>query len=239
MQDILYWFGVGMLDAVYWGGALEGYENLSAQGPAVFIANHLGPRGPIGALCSIPRRLYPWLHSDMLDPSRAADYLRQDFVEPRMGLKPPASLIFAQALSKITVPLLRNLGCVPVCKGYQNMYQTWEESLRLLLKGKFLLIFPEDATLPADPLTGFHPFQRAFARLGEIYYEHTQKRLPFYPVAVHPSHRVRVGEPIFYSPLNPPGKERSRLRDLIAASIRRMYLDMEGEEMTGLVSEQR
>jgi len=235
-MDIFYWLAVGMLDAIYWGGLLEGYENLPARGPAVFIANHLGPRGPIGAVCSIPRRLYPWIVSDMVEAAQAAAYLRKDFVEPRLGLKPPTSITFSQALAKITVPLLRSLGCVPVYKGYEQMRQTWALSLGLLLRGKYLLIFPEDATLPPDPLTGFNSFQRAFARLGEIYYERTRQCLPFYPVAVHGSHRVRVGEPIRYSPLNPPGVERSRLRNLIEAAIRRMYLDMEGEGALGLIA---
>lgn len=234
-MDIFYWFAVGMLDALYWGGILEGYANLPRRGPAVFIANHLGPRGPIGAVCSIPRRLYPWIIGDMLDAALAGEYLRKDFVEPRLGLKPPASVTFSQALSKITVPLLRSLGCVPVYKGYENMRRTWEASLDLLLRGKYLLIFPEDATLPPDPLTGFNPFQRAFARLGELYYARTQQRLPFYPVAVHLSHRVRVGEPIRYNPLNPAGMERTRIRNLLEATIRRMYLDMEHESAAGLV----
>ncbi len=234
-MDIFYWFAVGMLDALYWGGILEGYEHLPRRGPAVFLANHLGPRGPIGAVCSIPRRVYPWIVSDMLDPALAGEYLRKDFVEPRLGLKPPTSITISRTLSRITVPLLRSLGCVPVYQGYDNIRKTWHISLTLLLQGKYLLIFPEDANLPADPVTGFNPFLRAFARLGEIYYERTRQRLAFYPVAVHPSHRVRIGEPVHYNPLNAPGVERSRLRDLIQESVRRMYLEMEREGMAGLV----
>lgn len=238
-MDVFYWFAVGMLDALYWGGILDGYENLPSRGPAVFIANHLGPRGPIGAVCSIPRRLYPWIVGDMLDPTLAGEYLRKDFVEPRLGLKPPASITFSQALSRITVPLLRGLGCIPVYKGYENTRKTWDVSLALLLRRKYLLIFPEDATLPADPLTGFNPFLRAFARLGELYYERTRERLPFYPVAVHGSHRLRLGEPVWYNPLNPTGFERSRLRNLLEASIREMYLAMEGKSAAGLVEVRR
>ncbi len=238
-MDIFYWFAVGMLDALYWGGVLEGYANLPAKGPAVFVANHLGPRGPIGAVCSIPRRLYPWIIRDMLDAALAGEYLRKDFVEPRLGLKPPASVSLSQALSRITVPLLRSLGCIPVYKGYENMQKTWQISLDLLLRGRYLLIFPEDATLPPDPLTGFNPFQRAFARLGELYYERKQQRLPFYPVAVHASHRVQVGEPVLYSPLNPAGMERSRIRNLLEMTIRRMYLDMENKYTAGLVEARR
>lgn len=234
-MDVFYWFAVGLLDALYWGGVLEGYENLPSQGPAIFVANHLGPHGPIGVVCSLPRRVYPWIVADMLDPALAGEYLRKDFVEPRLGLKPPTSISFSQALSRITVPLLRSLGCVPVYRGYEQTRKTWEISLALLLQGKYLLIFPEDATLPADPATGFNPFLRAFARLGEFYYERTQQRLAFYPVAVHPSHRVRVGEPISYNPLNPVGLERSRLRNLLQDAIRRMYLDMERQGASGLV----
>jgi len=230
MNDALYRFITGTLDAFLWGGELIGEENLPEKGPAIFIANHLGPLGPIGSVCSLPQRLYPWIISNMVDPDQAADWLQVDFTEKTLKLQPPASKTLAKLLSKITVPLLSNLGCIPVYHGYEKMQKTWTISLPLLLEGHFLLICPEDPELPADPMTHMTPFQKSFARLAEMYYEKTRKRLAFYPVAVHGSHRLKVGAPIFFNPLNPVGIERHRLKDWLEETVARMYLELEQED---------
>ncbi|OIO84266.1 MAG: hypothetical protein AUK02_07275 [Anaerolineae bacterium CG2_30_58_95] len=60
MKYILYQFLTGALDLFLWSGELIGEENLPKEGPAVFIANHLGPTGPIAVVCSIPLQLHPW-----------------------------------------------------------------------------------------------------------------------------------------------------------------------------------
>ena len=86
------------------------------------------------------------------------------------------------------------------------------------------MIFPENPFLPADPLTKMNPFMHSFGRLGEIYYAETGKCLEFYPLAVHPKKYVVVGKPVTFNPLNPAGQERRRLRDLMEASIKTMYL---------------
>jgi hypothetical protein len=102
----------------------------------------------------------------MVDKEKAAAWLKWDFVERTLHLKPPASAWVAKVLSGITVPMLRSLGCIPVYKGdYERMVETLRLSMDVLRQGKFLLVFPEDATLPADPLTRMNPFQRSFARL--------------------------------------------------------------------------
>jgi len=230
MNDTTYRFFVGLVDAFLWGGELVGDENhLPEKGPAVFIANHLGPLGPIGAACSIPLRLYYWVMGDMVDKELAAEYLRVDFVEPRLKLKPPFSLSFSKALSRITVPLLSSLGCIPAYLGGQErLYDTLRLSLSLLLEEKYLLVFPEYAILGADSLTKMYPFQKTVFRLGEMYYEQTRRRLPFYPVAIHESRRVKVGQPFTYNPLVQLGQERHRLKDLLEEAVKKMYLELSG-----------
>ncbi|MFH1524082.1 MAG: hypothetical protein ABIF04_03880 [Chloroflexota bacterium] len=230
MKDGLYQFIVGVLDLFLWGGELVGEENLPRRGPAVFIANHLTATGPIAAVCSIPLRLYPWSVADMVDKERAAAWLKWDFVERTLHLKPPVSTWIAKILSGITVPMLRSLGCIPVYKGnYERMVETLRLSMDVLRQGKFLLVFPEDATLPADPLTRMNPFQRSFARLGEMYYEETSQRLEFYPVAVHPAGHVVVGKAVAFDPLNSVGLERHRLKDLMEDTVRAMYLQIDSQ----------
>lgn len=239
MRDTLYHFLTGILDLFLWGGELEGEENLPQQGPAVFVANHLETMGPIAAVCSIPLRLHPWIVADMVDEDLAPAYLEWDFVQRNFRLEPPWSMYLSRALARVTVPLLRSFGCVPVYKGYENMQRTWEESLKILLEGKFLLIFPEDANLKYDPVTRMAPFQRSFVRLGEMYYEKTGQRLAYYPVAIHAAGVVMVGQPLWHNPLNRPGLERHRLKDLVENAVRAMYLQVEGQRLGGVLTAER
>jgi hypothetical protein len=230
MKEGLYQFIVGVLDLFLWGGELVGEENLPRHGPAVFIANHHEAAGPIAVACSIPLRLYAWAVADMVDQEKAAAWLKWDFVERTLHIKPPASAWVAKRLSKITVPFLRSLGCIPVYKGdYDRMIDTLRLSMDVLRQGGFLLVFPEDNMLPADPVTGMRPFQRSFARLGEMYYGETGERLEFYPVAVHPSGYVIIGKAVAFNPLNAMGLERHRLKELMEDTIRTMYLEVEHE----------
>lgn len=230
MKDGLYHFIVGVLDLFLWSGELVGEENLPRHGPAVFIANHHEAIGPIAVACSIPLRMYAWSVADMVDEEKAAAWLKWDFVERTLHIKPPASAWVARRLSKLTVPFLRSLGCIPVYKGdYDRMVETLRLSMEVLRQDKFLLVFPEDNMLSSDPVTEMRPFQRSFARLGEMYFEQTGQRLKFYPVAIHPSGHVIVGKAVAFDPLNAPGLERHRLKDLMEVTIRAMYLQYEHE----------
>jgi hypothetical protein len=239
MRYIFYQFLTGALDLFLWDGELIGEENLPKEGPAVFIANHLGPTGPIGVVCSIPLQLHPWAAGDMMDKELAPEYLRIDFVEPRLKLRLPFSRAFSKALSKITVPMLRALGCIPAFLGGQErLYDTLNISLSLLLEGKCLLVFPEYSLVGSDTIVQMHPFQKTVFRLGEMYYEQIGKRLAFYPVAVHDSSKVMVGKAIFYNPLNAVAIERHRLKDVLEETVKGMYLQMGGGEYVGELTPQ-
>jgi len=235
MNDTVYQFIVGVLDMLIWGGKLEGEENLPPRGPAVFVANHLESTGPIAVCCSVPLRMYSWIIGDMVDPQRAPEWLRWDFVERTLHLEPPVSRWVARGLAKVTVPLLRSLGTVPVYHGaYEHMQESLKLSMDVLRQGRFLLVFPEDNQGVLDPATKMQPFQRSFVRLGEMYYEETGERLQFYPVAVHGSGVVQVGKSVAHNPFNPPGMERHRVKVLVEESIQSMYLQLEGGSLSGV-----
>jgi 1-acyl-sn-glycerol-3-phosphate acyltransferase len=231
MKDTVYHFITGALDLFLWSGELVGEENLPKEGPAVFVANHLGPIGPISVVCALPLRLYSWIVGEMVDKDLAAEYLRIDFIEPRLKLRLPFSRLFSKVLSRITVPMMKALDCIPAYVGGQErLYDTLKASLSLLLEGKHLLVFPEYSILGSDSLARMYPFQKTVFRLGEMYYESAGQRLPFYPVAIHESGKVMVGRPVAYNPLNSLGVERHRLKDLMEETVKKMYLQMAGQE---------
>lgn len=144
MNDRTNHFLMSVINVFLWDGEMIGQENLPSVGPAVFIANHLEAVGPIAAYCSIPFRLYAWTIADMVDEEKAAEWLKWDFVERTLELQPPLSAWVAKGLSRITVPMLRSLGCIPVYRAdYDRMAETLQLSMNVLRQGRCLLIFPE------------------------------------------------------------------------------------------------
>lgn len=228
-ENLLYRILAAGFQAFIWGGEATGKENLPEQGPAILVANHLEALGPIAVVSSLPLRLYPWVVSDMLDTNLAPEYLRWDFVERQLHLPMPLSLWVAKFISKISVPLLNVIGCIPVHSNPDDLCATFDQSVNLLAQGRFVLIFPEDPTQPLDPQFEMSPFKKGFVRLGEFYFQHTGRLLRFYPLAVHAVRRtVQVGRPVTYNPYAPPIKERLRVKYVLENMIREMLVGMDG-----------
>jgi len=100
---------------VEWGTGWEG-EPASKRAGGL----HRQPPGgswPIAAFCSIPFRLYAWTIADMVDEEKAAAWLKWDFVERTLELKPPVSAWVATLMSKIYGTLLALDGLHPGLPG--------------------------------------------------------------------------------------------------------------------------
>jgi hypothetical protein len=235
MGDLLYRIAAAGLQATIWGGEVVDEENLPERGPAVLVCNHLGALGPIAVVAGIPLRLYPWVAADMLDPQHAPEYLRLDFIEKEFGAGQPLSLWLAKALAKISVPLLRSVGCVLVYADPQESLLTFTRSLDLLLRGCILLIFPEDPARQLDPQTNMRPFKKGFTRLAGLYYQASGEALCFHPLAVHAERNlIKAGRPIRFNPHAEAAGERLRMRAALESMIREMYLALGGNACAGI-----
>jgi len=209
-----------------WGGDLVDADNLPEHGPAVLVSNHGGALGPIAVGASMPYEMYTWIHADMLDPRLAPEYLRRDFVEPQLHLRPPASEWLAGAISKIHVPLLRAVGGIPVYHTLEGIRETLQITVDRLVEGNVILIFPEDPLGPLDHRYNMRPFQKGFARCGELYFERVRRPLAFCPLAVHAESRtVCAGKPILYNPNSKPASERQRIKSVLEQNIQKMLME--------------
>ncbi|MDO8753955.1 MAG: hypothetical protein Q7J80_08695 [Anaerolineales bacterium] len=225
MNNTLYRFVTWGFQELIWRGKLTGFQNLPSAGPAVFVANHCAALGPIAVGGCVPLTLHAWIHGDMLDPLRAADCLRRDFVEPQLHLTPPLSRWLAQGIAKIHVPLLRSIGAIPVHHTPDKLLETYQQTVDLLAQRECILIFPEDPNQPMDPHYKMTPFKKGFTRLGELFHERTHAALAFYPLCVQPQSRtLQVGAPVRYNAANPAPIERQRIKSVLEESIHSMFL---------------
>jgi hypothetical protein len=82
-------------------------------------------------------------------------------------------------------------------------------------------IFPEDPATSADPETQLHPFLCGFVALCYMHEDATGRRLPIYPMAVHPGSKiVAIGKVIFFA-------EGGNRREGVRETCRRLREDME------------
>jgi len=79
------------------------------------------------------------------------------------------------------------------------------------------------------------PFKKGFARLGEMYFDHTRKLLQFCPLALHPGERkIKAGKPVLYNPNHDRARERARIKHTLESTIHDMYLEVELEDHAGI-----
>lgn len=204
-----------------------GIENIQTPGPAIYIANHLGPIGPLEASLSVPVRFYPWAIAEMLDFERAPLYLFNDFIHPVLHLNGKFGMFFSTLLSKISVRLLRSIGAVPIDRFGGATTDGFRQSLKLLHEGKNLLIFPEDSMLPLDPQTSMRHFMPGFATLCSLFQSETGYLLPVYPMAVHDgSETVAIGKAEYFHAQGRHHQAIEAFSQQLESRVRELYLEL-------------
>jgi len=203
----------------------KGLENVSQEGAAIFVANHLGSLGPIQVILTLPFRFYPWVIAENLDLQRAPRYLHDDFVRPTLHLNGHAGAGVSFAIAQIAVRMLAGMGSVPVERNKGFPWEAFRRSRLLLQQGKRLLIFPEDPTGPLDLQTGMRSFLCGFFALCRVYEQDTGARLPVYPVIVHPESRtVHVDQPLYYQHTGQRREDIRRACEQLEARMKGLYI---------------
>jgi len=203
-----------------------GRKFLRHTGNVIFVANHLGSFGPIVLMSSLPKEVHPWVTHEIMDKEMCSSYLRKDFIEKEIRLKPPLSIRCSDLLAHICVRLMNGLKAIPVYRKAREMRKTIEMSLFLLEKGKKLLIFPENANCAKNEV--MCEIDTGFIKLARRIYEKTKKGLAFIPIAVNKkAMAIRIGSPIYFNPHEAFFEEKRRIKNEIEENITKMYYSLE------------
>ena len=156
-----------------------------------------------------------------MDNNECPEYLRNDFVEKELKLKPPLSIIMSNMLSKITVSLMKYIKAIPVHKSGKKILTALYESIRRLENGQAIVIFPE---IPdAISHDGINEFYTGFINIAKYYYKNNSTNIAFYPVCINRENNViSVANPIIFDHKNIFSNEKARIISLLKASIQNM-----------------
>lgn len=205
-----------------------GEEHLPRNSPLIVIANHVGEVGPIAMMLSMPFQLHPWSITEMTDKYRAPDYIYKDFIQPVWKLKGWFGNWVAQVVGRIAAHLINELGAVAVDKKSVSIQKAFRLSMKLLVEGKSILVFPEEPLMAADPKTGIKPFAAGFTWLCHLYYQETGKTLFIIPAAVHAGRKaILLGEPYTFTFQEYPKMEIARAEMLLEREVKKLYLQLE------------
>jgi 1-acyl-sn-glycerol-3-phosphate acyltransferase len=208
-----------------WGRA---FRALASGEPLIVVSNHIGSYGPLSIISSLPLKVYPWVAHEVTELGNVARRLQKEFTELELKLRPPASVWLARLIGRVCVFIMRDLQAIPVYASSRRIRDTLERSLELLLKGRNILVFPEDKERPINEVLG--DFSTGFLAMARLYYRKTRKAIRFLPVAVNQKVKgIRIGKPIRFDAGLPYLQEKRRLKRKLEDSIYTLYYDLEQE----------
>ncbi len=197
------------------------FDVVDPSGPSIFVANHQGSYGPIALMLFLPFSAYPWVTHEIVDRTRAANYIEYDFVRKELSLAPPLSTWLARLIGRVCVVLMQSLQAIAVYRGSRRISTTIAESCRYLDAGRWLLVFPEISDEAYNET--LDRFDTGFVAIARRYFELNGRCVRFYPVAVSRRRdQVRFAPPIHYRPANGYRHERDR----IVAELQETICDM-------------
>jgi 1-acyl-sn-glycerol-3-phosphate acyltransferase len=134
----------------------------------------------------------------------------------------------ARVVGKICVAIMKDIGAIPVYAKSRKIAATIQESLRLIERGRNILVFAEDSMRPLNE--AICEFSTGFIHIAKLYYEKTRKAIQFIPVAVNRKvRRILVGKPIRFDAAAPFPREKERLKRELEDSVSALYRELEEE----------
>lgn len=205
--------------------AVFGLERIHAPGPSIFVSNHEGIFAPLVLMLFANQEFVPWVVYENLDIRLCRGYLRRDFVEPVLKLRPPLSRLISAMISPFCVGIMKYVDAIPVFHSSKRIVETIELSVVALKQGRNLLIFPEN---PRDERgLDLKSFLTGFIHLAKECYEKNRQTVGFVPVFVdRTSNEIHFGEHIPFDPKAPYHQERVRILAALRESMTALGADV-------------
>ncbi len=202
------------------------WEQPFEEGPCIFVANHMGARGPISMYTQFPLRdrTWAWITHEVLDPKELPAYVRKDYWwRPESKLAPLYNVTVPYLVTVIIPPILKGTPHIPVYRD-QRVMLTMRQSLKTLKEGNYLLIFPEKAS-------GWKGYQEeintGWMKLCEMWGKLSKTPLRLYPLHIDlDEHVYRVRAPLYYDPEKPPEEQEPRLAEALGKGLRGERVEM-------------
>ena len=174
--------------------------NDTVREPCIFIANHSAAGGPFTYQLYFPHKFVPWGTHEMCGNYKERwNYLYHVFYQQKLRWhKVPAGIV-ATLFAIISKFLYNGAELIPTYRD-ARFVTTIRRSLRMLERGRNILIFPENSTDGYhEILKEYHP---GFAKLASTYYRRTGKNIPIYAVYYSEEHnRIVIDKPVYIESL--------------------------------------
>ena len=190
------------------------------DGPCVFVVNHAGSSGPVDMCAKFPLRdkIHPWVNSEMLSAKEVPAYVRKSFWwKPDSFFAPLKNATVPYIAAALMPPFLRSTPYIPVYRD-QRIMLTLRQSIRILQKDHYLLLFPE---LPAPGKNSHRRINTGWLRLGQLWYKSSGRALKMYPVHVdYKKHVFKVAAPVSYDPTRRFSEQEKELAEKLTRGLR-------------------
>ncbi len=196
------------------------YEEKPEEGECgIYLANHSGLNGPANMYLYFDRPKKIWLIHYVLEKDKIEYFIFQDFFSGKVRKHQKAWRLLSKIVAVLLRPLLEQADGIPVFHGERSR-ETMQNTVEALDAGNNIVIFPES---PRKFSQYVNELYTGFADIGRLYYEHTGKKLKFYPTYVSTELRtIFYGKPTEYQPENEPTAEKQRIADFVRDGIDRI-----------------
>ena len=186
---------------------VSGLENLPDE-PAIIVGNHCQMNGPIVGELYVPNEPYIWCAGEMMNLKEVPEYAFRDFWSSKPKWTHPFYKLLSKLIAPLSVRIFTNARTIGVYHDTRIM-TTFKCTVKMLLNGKSVVIFPEHNT-PYNHIVC--EFQDRFIDVAKLYYKKTGKELAFVPMYIAPKLRtLYLGKPVRFDADAPIDAERKRI----------------------------
>ena len=199
-----------------------GIENLPKTN-TVIVANHAQLNGPIIAQLHLPDNFFIWANGQMFNSFDVPSYAMEDFFPFKKGLARPIFKAASYVLAPLMPCIMENARAIPVYHD-ARIASTFKTSVKMLMKGRNILIFPECHEKNNNIV---NEFRESFVDLARLYFKRTGECLTFVPMYIAPNLKTIVyGKPIKYNSSLDKDEQRTAICEYLKAEITNLAIEL-------------